>query len=103
MPLVTERHQKRQVRYAEGEHEPRWLMSRNMAAYRVVVRITDQWWRNLGACGRAHVTSRYLDSEESERCLNGLPTGPAGWLCLRRKKRACSTTTTSGPSTFCSA
>jgi len=51
MPLVAERHQKGRVRYAEGEHEPRWLMVRNTSAYRVVVPFTDQWGRYLGARG----------------------------------------------------
>ena len=36
-------------------------------------------------------------------CSNASPIEPAEWSSWRRKKRACSTTTTSGPSTSCSA
>ncbi len=39
----------------------------------------------------------------SPPCSNASPTEPAEWSCWRKKKRACSTTTTSGPSTSCSA
>ncbi len=42
-----------------------------------------------------------LDHQEKP-CSNGSPTEPAASLCLRKKKRACSTTTTSELSTFCS-
>ena len=36
-------------------------------------------------------------------CSNASPIEPAEWSSWRRRKRACSTTTTSGPSTSCSA
>src|SRR5674476_880151 len=98
MPPVTRRHQ-RPSRYAEGEHEPSRPTRRNRPAYAVVVPMTHRYTTDIGDRRCAQIASRYLEARSDERCLNGLPTEPAVWLCLRRRKRACSTTTTSGLST----
>src|SRR5664280_2140121 len=101
MPPVTRRHQ-RSSGYAEGEHEPSGLTGRNRPAYGIVVPMTHRSATDIGDHRCAQIASRYLEARSDERCLNGLQTEPAGWLCLRKRKRACSTTTTSELSTSCS-
>ena len=50
---------------------------------------------------------RYTDlpssPQKGRQCSNASPTGPAEWWFSPRRKHACSTTPTSGPSTSCSA
>ena len=57
-------------------------------------------WRTDRVTGRLRAT----DPRQGRRfpCSNASPTGPAGSSCWRRRKRGCSTTTTSAPSTSCS-